>query len=148
MVEDEEPTGLEAMLCFELYAASRAMTGLYRPVLDAAGITYPQYVALRVIWTRERISVRDLGTHLHLDSGTLSPLLKRLETQDLIRRTRGSDDERVVWITPGPRSDEMKQTLADLPERIACALDLDLDEFRTVHRLLGRIRGAATTQNL
>ncbi|AGL17471.1 hypothetical protein L083_3961 [Actinoplanes sp. N902-109] len=130
------------MICFELYAASRAMTGLYRPELDAAGITYPQYVALRVIWQRGRITVRDLGTILHLDSGTLSPLLKRLETQGLIHRERGTDDERVVWITSTTQGSELQQRVADLPQRLACALDLNTEEFTTLHTLLGRIRSA------
>ena len=85
-----ESTGLEQMICFELYAASRAMTSLYRPTLDQAGLTYPQFVALRVLWHRGPTTVRDLGRALHLDSGTLSPLLKRLETQGHIRRERGT----------------------------------------------------------
>ena len=77
-------TGLEQMICFELYAASRAMTALYRPTLDAAGLTYPQYLVMRVLGHRGATTVRDLGTALRLDSGTLSPLLKRLETQGLL----------------------------------------------------------------
>ena len=77
-------TGLERMICFELYAASRAMTALYRPALDPAGLTYPQYLVMRVLWHRGATTVRDLGTALHLDSGTLSPLLKRLETAGLL----------------------------------------------------------------
>ncbi|BCJ49190.1 putative transcriptional regulator, MarR family protein [Actinoplanes sp. NBRC 14428] len=140
----EESTGLEQMICFELYAASRAMTGLYRPALDALGITYPQYAALRVIWHRGRITVRDLGAALRLDSGTLSPLLKRLEHQGLIRRERGTHDERVVWISPTDAGTDLEHRVADLPERLACALDLSAEEFQTLQHLLGRIRGAAT----
>jgi DNA-binding MarR family transcriptional regulator len=138
-------TGLEQMICFDLYAASRAMTQLYRPALDELGLTYPQYIALRVIWHRRRLTVRDLGTALRLDSGTLSPLLKRLEAQGLIHRTRGTDDERVVWVTPTPEGTALEQRAAGLPERIACALDLTLDEYTQLHHLLTRIRGAATT---
>ena len=138
-------TGLEQMICFELYAASRAMTALYRPALDALGLTYPQFVALRVIWHRGRLTVRDLGAALSLDSGTLSPLLKRLETQGLIRRERGTDDERVVWITPTDQGTALRHKVADLPERLACATDLSIEEFAQLHHLLGRIRGAATT---
>lgn len=141
----DEPTGLETMLCFELYAASRALTGLYRPALDAAGLTYPQFIALRVIWERERITVRDLGSVLHLDSGTLSPLLKRLETQGLIRRERGTHDERTVWITPTGQSQAIRAQVHDLPQRLGCALDLDVEEFVTLMRLLSRIRGSAAT---
>ena len=144
----EESTGLEQMICFELYAASRAMTSLYRPALDALGLTYPQYVALRVIWHRGRVTVRDLGTALDLDSGTLSPLLKRLETQGLIHRTRGTDDERVVWVTPTAEGTALEQRVADLPRRLACALDLTTDDFTQLHQLLSRIRGAATTSTI
>ncbi|MGA5298654.1 MarR family winged helix-turn-helix transcriptional regulator [Nucisporomicrobium flavum] len=140
----QESTGLEQMICFELYAASRAMTSLYRPALDAVGLTYPQYAALRVIWHRGRITVRDLGAALHLDSGTLSPLLKRLEHQGLIHRTRGTDDERIVWITPTDKGSDLQHRVADLPQRLACALDLSVEEFTTLHTLLTRIRGAAT----
>lgn len=136
------------MGCFALYAASRAITGLYRPVLDAHGITYPQYIALTVIWHRERITVGDLGHALHLDSGTLSPLLKRLETQGLVRRTRGAHDERTVWLTSTPRGDTLRADLADLPHRLACALDLTHDEFDQLMHTLTRLRDSATTANL
>jgi DNA-binding MarR family transcriptional regulator len=145
MAGTDDTTGLEQMICFELYAASRAMIGLYRPALDALGLTYPQFVALRVIWHRGRLTVRELGAALHLDSGTLSPLLKRLETQGLIRRERGTDDERVVWITPTDQGDTLRDRVTGLPERLACATDLTVEEFTQLHHLLGRIRGAAAT---
>jgi DNA-binding MarR family transcriptional regulator len=133
-------TGLEQMICFELYAASRAMTALYRPALDAAGLTYPQYLVMRVLWHRGATTVRDLGAALHLDSGTLSPLLKRLETQGRIRRERGTTDERTVWIHLLDDGVALQDRLADLPEQIACASGLTLDEFRNLHDLLGRFR--------
>ena len=139
-----DTTGLEQMICFELYAASRAMTAVYRPTLDAHGITYPQYAALRVIWHRGTTTVRDLGTALALDSGTLSPLLKRLETQGLITRTRNPHDERSVVITTTDTGRTLQQRLTDLPERLACAVDLTLDEFTQLHHLLTRIRAAGT----
>src|SRR4051812_28488457 len=116
MTETAETTGLEQMICFELYAASRAMTGRYRPALDALGLTYPQFAALRVIWHRGAITVRDLGKTLALDSGTLSPLLKRLETEGLVTRQRGPHDERTVTIRPTPKSLELQHQTADLPE--------------------------------
>jgi MarR family transcriptional regulator, organic hydroperoxide resistance regulator len=141
----QETTGLEQMGCFALYAASRAMTGLYRPVLDELGLTYPQYAALTAIWHRGRITVGDLGAALHLDSGTLSPLLKRLDARGLITRTRGDHDERTVWITSTPRGDAVRDQVADLPHRLACAIDLTPGEYEQLMHLLGRIRGAATT---
>lgn len=144
----DDTTGLEQMICFDLYAASRAMTGLYRPALEALGLTYPQYIAMRVLWHRGPTTVRDLGTALDLDSGTLSPLLKRLETQGLVRRERGTHDERVVWIHPTTKGAELHNRVADLPERLACAVDLTLDEFTQLHHLLSRVRASATTQHL
>jgi DNA-binding MarR family transcriptional regulator len=144
----DDTTGLEQMICFDLYAASRAMTGLYRPALEALGLTYPQYIAMRVLWHRGPTTVRDLGTALDLDSGTLSPLLKRLETQDLVRRERGTHDERVVWIHPTTKGSDLRSRVADLPERLACAVDLTLDEFTQLHHLLSRVRASATTQHL
>jgi DNA-binding MarR family transcriptional regulator len=135
----EATTGLEQMICFELYAASRAMTALYRPTLDAAGLTYPQYLALRVLWHRGPTTVRDLGEALRLDSGTLSPLLKRLETAGRIRRERGTTDERTVWIHLTADGAALETQLESLPTQIACAAGLTLDEFGQLHSLLTRI---------
>lgn len=143
-----DPTGIEAQVCFSLYAASRAVTGLYRPALDAVGLTYPQYVAMLVIWHRGSVTVRDLGTALDLDSGTLSPLLKRLETQGLIRRQRGIQDERTVCITVTPLGSALHEQVGDLPQRLACAIDLSPDELRHLHHLLERVRESATRNPL
>lgn len=140
-----EPTGLEQMLCFELYTASRAITGAYRPALDELGLTYPQFVALTVIWRRGTITVRDLGHALHLDSGTLSPLLKRLETAGLVRRTRGTHDERTVLIEPTDAGNALRTRADALPERLACALDITHDEATQLHHLLSRIGNSART---
>jgi DNA-binding MarR family transcriptional regulator len=144
VTDSDETTGLEQMICFELYAASRAVTSLYRPALDALGLTYPQYVALRVIWHHGTITIRDLGHALALDSGTLSPLLKRLETQGLVTRRRNPHDERSVTITATAAGHALHQRLTDLPERLACAVDLTTDEFHTLHHLLTRVRAAGT----
>jgi DNA-binding MarR family transcriptional regulator len=144
----QEPTGLEQMGCFALYTASRAITGLYRPVLDDLGLTYPQYLAMIVIWQRGTVTVGDLGTALHLDSGTLSPLLKRLETQGLIHRERGTHDERTVWITSTPDGDQLRDRVQDIPRRLACAIDLSHDEFTQLLQLMSRIRASAATSSL
>jgi len=138
---DTAGTGLEQMICFELYAASRAMTALYRPALDAAGLTYPQYLVMRVLWHRGATTVGDLGAALRLDSGTLSPLLKRLETQGRIRRERGTTDERTVWIHLTDSGRKLRDQLADLPVRAACDTGLTAGDYEYLHDLLGRIRG-------
>jgi MarR family transcriptional regulator, organic hydroperoxide resistance regulator len=137
-----ESTGLEQMICFELYAASRAVTGFYRHALDQHGLTYPQYLVLCVLWHRGPTTVRDLGHALSLDSGTLSPLLKRLETHGLLRRERGTADERTVWIHPTDAGTRLQTTLADLPERLGAAVGLTHDELRHLHHLLSRTRAS------
>jgi MarR family transcriptional regulator, organic hydroperoxide resistance regulator len=142
-----ENTGLEQMICFELYAASRAMTGLYRPFLDPVNLTYPQYIALRVLWQRGPTTVRDLGAALHLDSGTLSPLLKRLEAAGHIRRERGTADERTVWIHLTTAGTALRDQLADLPYRVGCTTaGLTTADYDYLHDLLGRIRGTTPAQ--
>ena len=138
-------TGLEQMVCFDLYAASRAMTALYRPRLDAAGLTYPQYLVMRVLWHRSPVTVSALGEALCLDSGTLSPLLKRLDAQGRIRRTRGTTDERTVWIDLTPAGHTLRDQLADLPAEIARSAGLTYDEFHQLHHLLGRVRAATSS---
>ncbi|MGX6606562.1 MarR family winged helix-turn-helix transcriptional regulator [Micromonosporaceae bacterium Da 78-11] len=141
-----ESTGLEQMICFELYAASRALTGFYRPALEPHGLTYPQYLALCVLWHRGPITVRDLGRALQLDSGTLSPLLKRMENQGLIHRERGTADERTVWIHPTDHGTRLQTRLTDLPERLAAAVGLTHDELHQLHQLLSRARASTNHQ--
>lgn len=106
---------LDAQLCFALYSASRAMTRAYAVLLDPLGLTYPQYVTLLVLWEQDGVSVTEIGMRLELDSGTLTPLLKRLEQQGLIRRTRSEADERVVliWLTLKGRT--LKEPAKQIP---------------------------------
>ncbi len=98
------PPPPEAQLCFALYTASRAMTQAYQPLLAELGLTYPQYLVMCVLWHGDGLSVRVLGERLQLDSGTLTPLLKRLEAQGQIRRARAASDERQrqIWLTSAP----------------------------------------------
>ncbi|WP_305783331.1 MarR family winged helix-turn-helix transcriptional regulator [Symbioplanes lichenis] len=140
-----ETTGLDGMICFELYAASRAMTALYRPALDAEDLTYPQFLALRVIAEHGTLTVGALGKILGLDSGTLSPLLRRLDQRGLTLRGRGESDQRKVWTELSPKGMLLADRLADLPTRLGCTLDLTPDEFTTLHTLLGKLRTSATT---
>jgi len=143
-----EETGLEQALCFSLYAASRAMTSLYRPALEPLGLTYPQYVVMLVLWRRGEASVRELGDALALDSGTLSPLLKRLEGQGYVRRERSRQDERVVLVSPTERGLQLHEQLRELPSRLACALDLDGADLGQLQALLGKVRASAAVAAL
>ena len=107
---------LVEQLCFDLYAASRAVTAAYRPVLTELGITYPQYLVLIVLWEHESVTVREMGEHLRLDHGTLTPLLKRMESGGLIERRRDNIDERFVVVSLGTRGESLRRHA----ERIHC----------------------------
>ena len=128
---------LDNQLCFALYASSRAITGLYRPLLESLGLTYPQYLVMLVLWESDTRSVRDLGSTLLLDSGTLTPLLKRLEKQGLVRRGRCTDDERVVMVSLTPAGKYLKARARQVPKKIACGLGFSRDR---VIRLRGELR--------
>lgn len=116
---------LDDQVCFALYAASRAVTSLYRPLLDALGLTYPQYLVMLVLWEQGSSQVKDLGAALSLDSGTLSPLLKRLEKLGFVRRERRTDDERSVSITLTDEGAALREKAVGLPDRIGDAMGLD-----------------------
>jgi DNA-binding MarR family transcriptional regulator len=115
---------IDDQLCFALYAASRAVTARYRPLLDALGLTYPQYLVMLVLWEQDSISVRDLGTALQLESSTLSPLLKRLEAGGLLRRERRRDDERSVAIRLTDTGEWLRERAAAVPLAIGDAMGL------------------------
>jgi DNA-binding MarR family transcriptional regulator len=106
---------LENHLCFKLYALSRQITQLYRPMLDAIELTYPQYLVMVVLWTTPELYVKDLGERLYLDSGTLTPLLKRLEQKQLLTRNRCKEDERLVMISITPRGEALKEKATAIP---------------------------------
>ncbi|MGI8760270.1 MAG: MarR family winged helix-turn-helix transcriptional regulator [Jatrophihabitantaceae bacterium] len=133
---------LDDQLCFALYAASRAMTARYRPHLDAIGLTYPQYLVMVVVWDQGATTVGMLGERLRLDSGTLSPLLKRLEASGLITRARRPDDERSVEIRPTAKGRRLHQRAARIPSEIRASLaGLDHDRLMTeLHSLEAHLR--------
>jgi DNA-binding MarR family transcriptional regulator len=116
---------LDEQICFALYAASRALTTRYRELLEPLGITYPQYLVMLVLWEQGPTSVSGLGERLHLDSGTLSPLLRRLEGQGLVTRTRVPDDERSVRVELTAEGEALRAAAADIPTSICAATGLD-----------------------
>lgn len=120
---------LEEQLCFALYEASRAAIDIYRPWLEELGITYPQYLVLFVLWERGSSSVKELGQLLRLDSGTLSPLLKRLEAARLITRQRRVNDERVVDISLTSDGHALRERAASIPRQFVHELDLTFEEY-------------------
>ena len=128
---------LDHQLCFALYAASLAMTKLYKPLLEPLGLTYPQYLVMLVLWEADGITVSQLGDRLQLDSGTLTPLLKRLEQAGLLQRLRDATDERRVLLQLTAAGRKLRRSAATVPEAVACASGCQLDELAD---LTARIR--------
>lgn len=126
---------LSNQLCFPLYALSRKVTSHYLPLLAKIGLTYPQYLVMLVLWEEGSLSVKELGAKLMLDSGTLSPLLKKMEERNLVKRQRQKEDERVVLISLTEAGENLKEKAAEIPEEIKCSLQLsyqELDQMRTL----------------
>lgn len=115
---------VDEQLCFALYAASRAMTSFYRSLLDELHITYPQYLVLLCLWERDGVTVREIGDALRLDYGTLSPLLKRMETSGLVHRARSAEDERAVRVSLTATGREMEGRAAAFPSAVVAATGL------------------------
>ena len=120
---------LDNQLCFALYACSRSLTRLYRPMLNKLDITYPQYLVLMVLWENKQQSVTDLGERLLLDSGTLTPLLKRMEVSGLVERTRSREDERKVFVRLTGKGEKLKEQAYAIPEQMFCRSGLTVEEF-------------------
>lgn len=139
---------LDNQVCFALYAASRAVTQLYRPVLEALGITYPQYLVMLVLWEHGPITVKDLGSKLELDSGTLSPLLKRLEGAGLVTRSRRPTDERSVEIQLTDVGAALRKRALHVPRKVATATGLDLAELLALRRQLSTLAKTISEQQL
>lgn len=121
---------LDNQLCFAVYALSREITKLYRPHLEELGLTYTQYVTLLALWEEDHVPVKELGSRLFLDSGTLTPLLKRLEQMGLIRRVRDVKDERIVLIQLTEQGKALQEQAYDVPEKVFCHLGLEPAEIK------------------
>jgi DNA-binding MarR family transcriptional regulator len=137
-----EAPRLDRQVCFALYSASRAATAVYRPVLDDLGLTYPQYLVMLVLWENEPRGVKEVGAELGLDSGTLSPLLKRLEALGLVERRRSGEDERRVAIHLTPAGRGLSGKAAAIPQRLADAAGLTAAELEQLHGTLGKLTAA------
>ena len=136
----DEALKLDNQLCFALYAASLAMTKLYKPLLDELGLTYPQYLVMLVLWEGDGLAVSELGRRLSLDSGTLTPLLKRLEAAGLVSRLRAVDDERRVHIHLSAAGRRLKARAAKVPACILAATQCPLPEVVRLTQELHRLR--------
>ena len=120
---------LDNQICFAVYSAAHAFNRVYKPLLDRLGLTYPQYLVMLSLWERDGVPVKDIGERLFLDSGTLTPLLKRLETAGLVRRTRSTEDERQVLIDLTPQGQALKEKARDVPQSILEASECSVAEL-------------------
>ncbi len=134
---------LKNQICFPLYAAANNVIRLYKPFLDKIGLTYTQYITMMVLWEENAINVKKLGEKLYLDSGTLTPLLKKLESNDFIRRTRDKSDERIVIVTLTSKGIELKKLAQSIPDKIASCINLDEEEMKNLYFLLYKVLNKA-----
>ncbi|WP_028748946.1 MarR family winged helix-turn-helix transcriptional regulator [Rhizobium mesoamericanum] len=140
----EEEKRLENQLCFAVYSTAHAFTRAYKPILDKVGLTYPQYLVMLALWERSEQAVKAIGEQLDLDSGTLSPLLKRLEQNGLIKRTRDSRDERQVIVSLTDKGRAMRGEIDTIMSAIGQAAGCTLEEMKTIRGLLRSLRSNLT----
>jgi DNA-binding MarR family transcriptional regulator len=134
-----DPLKLENQLCFPLYAAAKEVVGKYKPFLDKIDLTYTQFIAMMVLWEHKTIRVKELGERLYLDSGTLTPMLKRLESKDFIQRERSAEDERVVNITITEAGERLRESAMEVPKQMAQCMPLSAEDARTLYGLLYKL---------
>ena len=131
---------LDNQLCFSLYSASLAMTKLYKPLLDPLGLTYPQYLVMLVLWEIDDVMVSTIGERLHLDSGTLTPLLKRLEAAELVQRERSAEDERRVHVKLTSQGRKLRERAVCVPQQVFTASGCSMGELRELTQQLQSLR--------
>ncbi|MFE6524330.1 MarR family winged helix-turn-helix transcriptional regulator [Streptomyces sp. NPDC057794] len=140
--QDDDWLRLDQQICFSLHAASRAFNGVYRVILKDLGLTYPQYLVMLVLWEHGELPVKKLGEHLRLDSGTLSPLLKRLEAAGLVRRERSALDERSVQVRLTEEGTALRGRALEVPRRIAASTGFDAAGIRELRARLDELTTA------
>ena len=136
---------LENQLCFPLYVCAKEVVRRYKPLLDGLGLTYTQYIAMMALWERRSLSVKDLGEMLYLDSGTLTPLLKKLEEKGYVLRSRCQEDERVLDVSLTPEGEALKEKAKSVPESMMSCLSISPEDAaelaRILRSLMGTLRG-------
>ena len=137
--ELDELLKLDNQLCFPLYAASKEIIRRYKPLLDKLDITYTQYIVLLVLWEKDQILVKDLGSRLYLDSGTLTPLLKKLEAKKIITLSKGEKDGRELVISLTKKGLQLKEQAYEVPQTIGGCVKLEKDEAITLYKLLYKV---------
>jgi DNA-binding MarR family transcriptional regulator len=136
----DAPLLLDNQICFAIYSTAHAFNRVYKPLLDRLGLTYPQYLVMLVLWERDGVPVKDIGERLFLDSGTLTPLLKRLEAAQLIKRTRDTADERQVLIALTPQGQSLREKARTVPQSILAASACSIAELSAMKNDLVALR--------
>ena len=144
MMEKSESLKLDEQICFPLYVLSKEITGLYRPILQELDLTYPQYLVMMVLWEQEGLAVSAIGEKLFLDSGTLTPVLKRLESKGLINRIRNKSDERMVLLFLTEQGKDLRQQACCIPQKLLSQINIkieDLENFKeTLTQLINNLK--------
>ena len=135
---------LNNQICFPLYACSKEIIRRYKPFLDKVDLTYTQYITMMALGENESMNVRELGSRLFLDSGTLTPLLKKLENKGYIKRSRSKEDERNLIVTLTDKGWELREEMLSIPRSMASCVDLDQQEAADLYRLLYKVLGVQT----
>ena len=139
---DYDPLALDNQLCFPLYAASKEVTRRYKPYLDPLGLTYTQYITMMALWEKDGVTVKELGKRLYLDSATLTPLLKRLESRGYIERRRSAEDERSVIITLTGKGQDLRNDALEVPRGMSSCIRLDPQDALELKALLQKMLAA------
>ena len=132
---------IENQLCFPLYACSKEIIRQYKPFLDAIDLTYTQYITMMILWEKKTLTVKELGARLYLDSGTLTPLLKKLETKGFIERKRSEKDERSLNVSITQACEALKEQALEVPKQMACCIKLSPEEAEQLYGLLYKLLG-------
>jgi MarR family transcriptional regulator, organic hydroperoxide resistance regulator len=149
IMEDQNPLLLESQICFKIYTLEREITKLYRNLLEDLDMTYPQYLVMLLLWEKDGMTVKEIGKRLFLDSGTLTPMLKRMEANGIIKRRRSTEDERSVIISLTKKGEQLKQKAECIPSKLVEDMSLDNGELtilnKTLTNLLYKLQGQITS---
>ena len=132
---------LDHQLCFPLYACAKEVVRRYKPFLDEIGLTYTQYIAMMVLWEKKQVTVKELGESLFLDSGTLTPLLKKMEQKQLLTRARSKEDERVLLVTITEEGEALKEKAVNVPTQLMNCITIDPEDAEKLYELLYKALG-------
>lgn len=139
--EEQAAMYLPEQVCFPMYASSRMVTRMYKPLLDRFDLTYPQYLVMLVLWQHQKLSISELGNQLFLNTNTLTPLLKKMKQKDLIKKQRSKEDERTVYIILTDRGLQLKEDAKSIPGELLKSLDMSAEEIATIRKIMWKFLG-------